>query len=304
MVRQSQYWCFTYNNYDDAVIERIESLYDGESVQYLVVGREVGEQGTPHLQGFIIFATRKRFGTVRNLIVGSHIEAANGTPFQAAQYCKKDGRFSEFGTPPVDRPSRTGSRGLFAEFVGYISEFYSTANRSPSEREIANAFPALYVRYRGALLDLVEHLLPTPEIEIGELREWQQDLNSWITGEPDDRVIIFVVDPQGGSGKSFFQRWFFSQHGETTQLLSIGKRDDIAHVIDPFKNVFLFNIPRGGMEHLQYTILEQLKDRVVFSPKYNSRTKILREKCHVVVFSNEAPDETKMSADRFHIINL
>nr|AUF34970.1 putative replication-associated protein [uncultured virus] len=90
-----------------------------------------------------------------------------------------------------------------------------------------------------------------------------------------------------------------TQFPDKVQILSGGKRDDIAHAIDPSKQIFLFNVPRGGMEYLQYTILEQIKDRMVFSPKYNSQTKILRNRAHVVVFSNEMPDIEKMTHDRY-----
>jgi len=46
-----------------------------------------------------------------------------------------------------------------------------------------------------------------------------------------------------------------------------------------------------------------LKDRFVFSPKYDSKTKWLSNQPHVVVFMNEHPDMTKLSHDRYRIIN-
>ena len=59
------------------------------------------------------------------------------------------------------------------------------------------------------------------------------------------------------------------------------------------------------MEFLRYEILEMLKDRMVFSPKYASRMKFLHRVPHVVVFSNEYPAMDKMSDDRYdiHVIN-
>ena len=72
----------------------------------------------------------------------------------------------------------------------------------------------------------------------------------------------------------------------------------MAYAVDPDKRVFFINVPRLGMEFLQYSILEQLKDRMVFSTKYTSEMKVLRTNVHVVVFCNEMPDMDKMSADR------
>ena len=83
------------------------------------------------------------------------------------------------------------------------------------------------------------------------------------------------MDPEGGKGKSWFAAYWFGKHSLETQLLSVGKRDDLAHAVDETKRYFFFDVPRGGMEYFQYSILEQLKNRVVFAPKYESTTKIL-----------------------------
>lgn len=293
------------NNYDDNDIAHLNSLETNAEVIYLIYGKEIGDGGTPHLQGFVHFAGRKRLISVKRIVgVRSHCERTRGTPYQAAEYCRKDGDFVEFGAAPVNRPTRTGSAGLFAAYVTWVSDFYSEHSRRPNEREIAREFPHLFVRYSRALGDLTEHLCPPPEIQDGELRDWQIDLNNLLHEEPDDRTVTFVVDPEGGKGKTFFYRWFFTNNPFQTQLLSVAKRDDVAHAIDPSKSIFLFNVPRRGMEFLQYTVLEQIKDRVVFSPKYNSTTKVFENKTHVVVFCNEHPDMGKMSADRFIIINI
>lgn len=46
------------------------------------------------------------------------------------------------------------------------------------------------------------------------------------------------------------------------------------------------------MEFFQYSVLEKLKDQLIFSSKYYSRVKVLLHP--VLVFCNEMPDETKM----------
>lgn len=302
MVRQSKTWCFTINNPTVDDRQNLVTLSTSQHFSYLVFGNEIGDSGTPHIQGFVIFNVRKRFQTAKDLIGGrAHLEAARGTDFQAAEYCKKDGDFSEFGDSPVNVPRHSGTTGQFADYTTWVTSFFELHDRPPTEREIAVQYPALFVRYRAALLDLTLHLCPTPVLEEGRLRGWQRELEGDLLDDADDRSVIFYVDPVGNQGKSWFQRWFYTQHTERTQLLSVGKRDDLAHAIDEFKTVFFFNVPRGGMEYLQYTILEQLKDRVVFSPKYSSRTKLLREKAHVVVFCNEPPNLGKMSHDRFDI---
>lgn len=298
MPAQTRHYCFTLNNWtsdhESFLREHLPSF------SYLVYGYETASTGTPHLQGFVTFATKKRFREALALLPeGVHLEAAVGTPYQAAEYCKKGGLFQEFGTPPTPQ-----NRSPFDRFSEWVLQRYQETGRAPTDRETANAFPALYVRYSRALRDLAGHLCPLPVLQEGELRDWQQDLYNMFEHEPDDRTIIFVPDPEGGKGKSWFQRYLVSVWPDKVQCLSVGKRDDIAHAIDNNKSIFLFNVPRGGMEFLQYTILEQIKDRQVFSPKYNSQMKTFMHPNHVVVFSNELPNMEKMTYDRYFLYHI
>jgi hypothetical protein len=120
---------------------------------------------------------------------------------------------------------------------------------------------------------------------------------------PTQTKIRVLVDPVGGRGKSWFIRKYLSTN-QRAQCLSIGKRDDLAHAIDDTCHVFLFSIPRTAAEFLQYPILEQLKDRLVFSSKYHSTVKILERTPHVIVLMNEEPYMTKLTKDRYIIKNL
>lgn len=294
MPSQARRWCFTLNNpTDDEEQHLADNFENAEEWTYAVLGRERGENGTPHIQGFFIGVQPKRLSFLRRTISDrAHFEVARGTSQQAADYCKKDGNFDEFGTFPANN----GKRNDIDAFRTWVTEQSTT----PSEREIARAFPSLYLRY-PRLVTLTSHLRPEPNLQSGEQYEWQRELEEELSGEPDDRSIIFYVDPEGGKGKTWFVRHYLSKHPETTQFLSIGKRDDLAYAIDESKSVFLFDIPRGSMEYFQYSVIEKLKDQMIFSAKYASRTKLLEHKVHIVVFCNEAPDMDKMTSDRYII---
>lgn len=110
--RKSKYWCFTLNNYDEGDINQLRNLMDsGTLVSYVVFGREVGENGTPHLQGYVEFKTRwDLVRCTRSFLPRAHFEQRRGTPQEAADYCKKDGDWEQSGeisTGIIGLPPRT-----------------------------------------------------------------------------------------------------------------------------------------------------------------------------------------------------
>lgn len=290
---QSKRWCFTINNYTAVDVLVLTALAD--NVTYLVFGREVGETGTPHLQGYVIFNTNHRLNAAKQAISPrAHLEVARGTNQQASDYCKKDNDYQEFGI----LPGPVGRTQRFDELKQWVIEQPS----KPSAALVAQEYPGLFLQY-GRIMEWIDLIYPVTIPVDGEYRLYQQVLANSLEQPPDSRKIQFIVDETGNTGKSWFIKRFLLDHPDEVQILSIGKRDDLAHTIDPSKKWFLFDLPRSGSEYLQYTILEQLKDRFVFSPKYQSRTKILEHLPHVVVFMNEHPDMTKLSNDRYQITN-
>lgn len=304
MPMQTRHYVFTLNNWTKADDDALQAL--AAQVSYLVYGYETAPStGTPHLQGYIVFPRKKRIVEAKALLPdGVHIEPKKGTPMEASEYCKKDGLFFEKGICP------SGTRGssCFDSFIEWVLSYQSEHGSIPSEREIARHYPQLWLRYERKMRNLAIHLTPAPQlldVDAATLRPWQFSLYTCLIGSPpDDRCILFYIDTYGGKGKSFFQRFMVTKMPSEVQVFSIGKRDDIAHSLDPTKHIYLFNVPRGGMEYFHYTIVEQIKDRMVFSPKYDSCMKILMTNPHIVVFANEMPDMEKMSADRYAIHNL
>lgn len=92
---EGKHWCVTINNPTEADKASFVVLQD--QFQYYVIGNEVGTEGTPHLQCYIVFKRKRKFGAVKKLLPRAHIQLKRGTCLQAADYCKKDGDFTEFG---------------------------------------------------------------------------------------------------------------------------------------------------------------------------------------------------------------
>ena len=250
---QSSRWCFTINNYTPQDEQRLQQL----ECKYLVYGREVGSANeTPHLQGFCIFQQRKRLSSAKDSLgQTAHLEAARGNSLQASEYCKKDGDYFEKGECPTQ-----GKRTDWDRFMDWVSSLDS----QPTQKEIICEFPQLWVRYHQRLLEICGALAPPPNLTNGNCRPgWQTDLETTLSDDADPRHITFVVDTEGNRGKSWFCSYMISKRPDECQLLKVGKEADMCYAIDESKTIFLIDVPRSKMEFLQYSVLEQLKDRMV-----------------------------------------
>lgn len=96
MAERSENFSFTHNNYTDTTLE------DTIECRYIIYGREVAKTGTPHLQGTIIFPSQRTESSVRKKMPGCHVEITRNLT-KSINYCKKDGDFTERGTPPVSK---------------------------------------------------------------------------------------------------------------------------------------------------------------------------------------------------------
>ena len=107
MTERKNNWVFTKNNYTE---EEYVNILESEC-KYIIIGKEVGESGTPHLQGFISFKDGKTLSYMKKHISqNAHFEPANGTPSQNYDYCSKDGDFEERGIKPMTQAEK-GAKG-------------------------------------------------------------------------------------------------------------------------------------------------------------------------------------------------
>lgn len=242
------------NNYSDKEYEHLKVVT--QKCERFIIGKEIGESGTPHLQMYIEFKNAIAFNTLKGWNERVHWEKAKGNIKENYNYCSKDGDFVQ-------------------------------KNMLTKQDEI-----------KIKLLDRYKDVV---------WKDWQQDLLSLILGSPDDRTINWVYDFEGNSGKSFLKKYI----ALTTEcLVCDGKKNDVLNqlktvCIDNNKDIkiILLDVPRHNKDFINYGLLEQLKDGHVYSGKYEGG-EIYLDKIHVVVFSNDEPDYSKFSKDRWNVISI
>lgn len=87
MEKRVRNWCFTFNNYTEENIENLAQYFSDKS-EY-VFQEEVGENGTPHLQGFVSFKNAQRISFQENLPKQIHWETCKGNKKNNINYCTK-----------------------------------------------------------------------------------------------------------------------------------------------------------------------------------------------------------------------
>ena len=190
---RTQYWCFTLNNYVPDDETYLRSVIESDLCTYIVFGRETGDSGTPHLQGYIELSTRKRMNQVKTLLGHDrfHVEPRrrNSNAVRASSYCKKDGNFEEFGT--LSTPDSGGKRNELQEVYAAITEgILQEGQDDPTvirdSITLRRLFPnvcARYPRYISQILTDTAPPVPDPLSDI-PLRPFQEDLNSLLNQPP------------------------------------------------------------------------------------------------------------------------
>ena len=142
MAQRKRRYCLTLNNPTEEEIESVKTL-QSSNLKRAIFGYEVGDSGTPHLQGFIHMKNAMTYSAVKKMLSSNryHIEAAKGTDYEAWTYCLKDEKIvAQFG----DEPNIEGELSDWEK----ISEM---VRNGASNLDIIKRYPSIAIRCQGAL---------------------------------------------------------------------------------------------------------------------------------------------------------
>jgi len=288
-------WVFTINNFEDT-----QCVKEWSDVKDAIWQSEVGASGTPHLQGFVRFVKNKRLTALKKLSATAHWEASKD-PKAAIAYCSKE-------DTRVEGPWTIGSPGGQQGKRKDIEEAVARIESGDDVTDIISDIPGM-VRYRSHLLShsgaIKNKQAKKARVEVMKglvLRPWQQDVVDMLDLPADDRHVLWIFERIGNVGKSTLGKYL--EATRDAWWTTLGKKADMAYAYDR-QRIVVFDVARTNESALDnlYSIAESLKNGSIFSSKYESIAKVF-DPPHVVVFSNEPPNRSKMSKDRFVVFEV
>lgn len=170
-------------------------------------------------------------------------------------------------------------------------------------KQVKNDDDILYcsddIKSKIIIPEIIEH------IPYDNLYDWQKNIYNLLLEKPNKRTIHWVYEPTGNVGKTELVKTIMLTLPKSL-LFTGGKSNDITfQIINSNFNpkICLFDIPRTQEGFVSYNAIEQVKNGMVNSCKYEGGTKIFNIP-HVIIFANFEPDKTKLSRDRWNIIDL
>lgn len=308
--------CFTSFNMDiEWETLDIAKMDKKQSIKYLVYQGEYTKDNKKHIQGFLQLYKKKEMTFIKKLFGDNtlHIEPMRGTPLQASNYCKKtekDGEkqeiffnYIEYGD--IDN-TISGTRTDLIELKNKIisgQKLNNILRNSEDNKEIHNILQ--YNRPLKALQDEIQNEIIKKELledyEDMKPNKLQRYILDIIEQKADDRKIYWIYDNIGKSGKSYIAKYI--QLTKETYYITGGKQNDILYGYDgqPIIIIDLARTYADNLDHI-YTIIENFKNGQYLSTKYETKQKLFKIP-HIIVMANFKPDTSKLSMDRWQIID-
>jgi len=280
---------FTHSNYTEENWANYIAYIEKNCV-FGVLAREIAPTtGTPHIQGFFNLRTQRKFSTLKNMFGTAHFEKAKASDEKNLAYCtKSDCKAYVFGEPQ------------FAGKRNDLDEVKTAIKVGKTKFQLMEEFSETYSAHHKFIDEYTQAFKnDSLEKEIIEIfRPWQQLLINELEKPADDRHILWIHDPEGGIGKTRLARWLVDH--KNAFYTNGGRSIDITYSYN-HQPIVIFDYVRESQDFVSYSTIEQLKNGILSSNKYNSCLKRFKSP-HVVIFANFKPPEGKFSADRVILI--
>lgn len=142
-------WCGTLNNPTEDDLKWVRDLSDKDPIEYLIAAAETGESGTPHIQLYVAWRNSKSMSATKKALGGNkgwHLERRRGTPYEASQYCLKDGNII----------NEVGNRPLEEQPVNQWDAMRLMVQGGATEYDVMDQFTGTYIKNTNGVKRLIE----------------------------------------------------------------------------------------------------------------------------------------------------
>lgn len=251
-------------------LEHVKQKLSEDIVELAIVSLEYGRYGNkPHLQGYFEFDKQRSVKQWFNL-PETHFEKAKGSLHQNLRYISG-----------VNKDYEAPGNILFEKNVQWPTN----------------------LRIHLDIKEQESRLLKT-----SQLYSWQKFLIDFYLKDKATRQVVWIYEKNGNSGKTEFCRYLRYYYGA---LPIGGKSTDVKYAIKThfdstysYPKLLCIDVPRADEKYISYSSIENVKDSMFFSTKYQSEGCTSTFSPTIFIFANFEPDVSKLSRDRWKIFHL
>lgn len=290
----SRSWTFT--SYSESAPEFCDKI------RYLGYQQErCPTTGKLHWQGYLELFNSMRLSGVKKLLGDNsiHLEKRRGTRDEARNYCIKD---ETRVSGPFEFGNWISGQGCRTDLIKLVSDIES----GKTDYELLKSDPEIVYKY----MKFIKHTrhIVNEHNNLTYLNDnfvnitynsYQKEIIKHIEDQ-DDRKITWITDIEGNKGKTYLSKHLIASRGAIR--FTNGKTSDIAYAYNS-QPIVVFDFARTCEDRINYQVIEDLKNGMIFSGKYESACKIFKPP-KIVIMANFEPKFTSLSLDRWDHIKL
>nr|WAE42673.1 MAG: replication associated protein [Cressdnaviricota sp.] len=274
MNSKSRNYCFTLNNWTEDEYRTIRNYTD--DAKYVIIGKERGAEGTPHLQGYVAWKNARSFTAVKTgLGARVHIECAKGSGQSNKTYCSKEGDFYEKG----ECPALIGGQSL-ADKIAKNKRLLDPTIPLDDLIETGELSAHTWLGIKRARQDRMININPYKPDDVRGI---------WYWGEPGTGKTRKVWEDHPNLFETAQNKWFDGYQGEEVILLDDLDTPILGHYLKRWMDRYpTKGEVKGGTLQLRhklfivtsnYSIEDLFKDDPIMAAA-------IRRRCKVVHFTN------------------